>query len=137
MVIDTPHGQVIGVTAGAQGKRTTISSYKGNFTGIAHRVRVVGREELTLAERARDEFVLLVLRGERWPRHSLFVRLFWFPGVEELELLRRSKSGRVTSWQPRMNESQNKVVNAIIDASLPLVVVHGTYFVSSKVPRAY
>ncbi|KAJ7888888.1 hypothetical protein B0H14DRAFT_2562042 [Mycena olivaceomarginata] len=56
--------ELIGHADGAKG-RTNDIKFKGTaLTGKLAAVRVVGKEELTNAEKARDEFILLALHGE-------------------------------------------------------------------------
>jgi regulator of nonsense transcripts 1 len=52
--------EFIGKARRAQGKATTIQLQRGKLSGTIQRVRIMGREELTGSERARDEFILLV-----------------------------------------------------------------------------
>jgi regulator of nonsense transcripts 1 len=56
--------ELIGHADGAKG-RTTDIKFKGTaLTGKLAAVRAVRKEELTNTEKARDEFILLALRGE-------------------------------------------------------------------------
>ena len=128
VIIDTEHGQIVGTANAAEGKRTTIRSYHGTFSGTAQRIRVVGKEELTISERAREEFILLLLQGHRSLRHSLFTRLLWFPEEKEYLILGQPKKNSEGWTRPRLNESQDEAVDAIVDEDVPLVIVHGILF---------
>ena len=86
VVLETTHGHTItGHAVHAEGKRTGVVVPGGNgcIRGgeiLIERIRTVGREEPTLAERARDEFILRLLRGELPSLvQSPFVRALWFP----------------------------------------------------------
>jgi hypothetical protein len=111
-----------------KGKRTTLRTFRGKFNGTALRVRVVGREDLTLAERGRAEFIFLVLRSERSLRESLFIRIFWFPGLNDVKLLHKKQTKPASSsLRPGLNASQSRVVDTMVDESIPLVVVQGMH----------
>lgn len=118
--------EFIGRAQRAEGKATTIQLHQGqgNLTGTVSRIRIVGREELTGSERARDEFILLVLRGERILDDSLFIRFLWFPSLAQLP----KATGGLSSTHyttATLNKSQSGVVTAMLTDQIPLVVVHG------------
>ncbi|KAI1783950.1 P-loop containing nucleoside triphosphate hydrolase protein [Ganoderma leucocontextum] len=137
LIFETTNGdRITGRAVHAEGKRTGVVVPGGNFRGEIERIRTVGREEPTHAERARDEFILLVLRGEV-PSPSLarssFVRALWFPlsasaygrGTRGSE---GSDDGDEYGWSASfavLNASQKDVVRAMCSDDEPLVVVHG------------
>ena len=63
----------------SKGKTTGLALTAGKLPQKVNRVRVIGREEATNAERARDEFVLRVLQGAAPLHASPFVQMLWFP----------------------------------------------------------
>jgi hypothetical protein len=116
--------EFIGRPVKACGKTTSIRFRGGaKLSGTLESVRVVGREEPTNSERACDEFVLLVLRGERKLRASRFVRFLWFPTSAESNQPRTREPPPSRPIQG-LNASQNDVV-AAMTSSRPLVVVQG------------
>jgi len=118
--------EFIGRAQRAEGKKTTIQLQRGNLSGTVERIRIMGREELTGSERARDEFVLLVLRGERTLDESLFIRLLWFTCRTNLQ--RTNEVVRSTHLLTKtLNESQRSVVGAMLAEQLPLVITHGKF----------
>jgi hypothetical protein len=48
--------EFIGRTQHAEGKVTTIKLQQGNLSGVVERVRIVGKEELTVSERGYEVF---------------------------------------------------------------------------------
>ncbi|KAH9888514.1 hypothetical protein C8Q73DRAFT_655707 [Cubamyces lactineus] len=128
VIMENEHGHsVIGRAVRSEGKQTGIKVTSGSVrVGAIARIRVVGREELTHSELARDQFLLHLLQGIH---HSLdqspYINMFWF----ETEKMRPKMShtlavkGMVT-WFP-LNESQKEVVAAMRSDNEPLVVVHG------------
>ena len=117
--------EFIGRAQRAQGKATTIQLQQRNLSGTIERVRIVGREELTGSERARNEFILLVLRGERTLDESHFVRLLWFPLIPT-HLPKASKIVASPHLMTKtLNQSQRSVVEAMITDQIPLVIAHG------------
>ncbi|KAH9925856.1 P-loop containing nucleoside triphosphate hydrolase protein, partial [Epithele typhae] len=87
-------------------------------------VRVVGREEATNAERARDGFIFRALRGETRPLASAhFVNALWFT-EGQAKVQKRQRDG-ASVFHPRLNGSQKEVVEAMLDPEEMLVVAHG------------
>lgn len=116
--------EFVGRAGHARGKETTVKLHQGNLSGIVERVRVVGREELTNSERARDEFVLHVLQGRWSVIDSPFIRLLWFPSpVNPRKTGVCLASTHLSS--KRLNESQRSVIGAMVADDLPLVIAHG------------
>lgn len=115
--------EFIGCAQRKSGKATTIQLHKGNLSGTVERVRVIGREDLTVSERARDEFILLVLRGER----SLdvpFICFLWFPSLRNLPTKFAVDDTVYHPSTAQLNDSQRRVVRAMLSDQNPLVIVH-------------
>ena len=145
MVLETTHGHTItGHAVHAEGKRTgvVVPGGNGRIRGEIERIRTVGREEPTLAERARDEFILRLLRGELPSLvQSPFVRALWFPegslGGERRGGAGTGREGSDEGEQDNdaeyegsmsfagLNAAQKEVVRAMWADDEPLVVVHG------------
>ena len=110
------------------GKTTTIKLNDHSFEGNVQNVRVIGRQEPTNSEKARDEFFLHVLQGKKSLRNSTFIRRLWFPSH------RKHRSGNRTGTQnsvtplyrniAALNPSQNEAVSTMVSEE-PLVIVHG------------
>ncbi|KAK0482998.1 P-loop containing nucleoside triphosphate hydrolase protein [Armillaria luteobubalina] len=112
-----------GSPTNAHGKRTNIN-VSGPFHGTVAGVKVFGRERATNAEKARDMLLLRVLQGESHIMQSKFVRILWFPNKEDKKELVTSNTQTTFVCVEKLNESQRKVVSAMI-SSRPLVLVHG------------
>lgn len=124
---NTAGQEYIGHARGAQGRTTTIGFLGARLTGELQSVRVVGRQDLTNTEKARDEFILLVLRGQRSLQESQFIKLLWFPPSGSR---RRRKPITVDDTKliliplQSLNESQSRVATAMI-SDRPIVIAHG------------
>lgn len=104
-------GDGIAYTNRARGKKTTLSLEGKPKTDIL-KVRVVGREEATSAENARDMFLMRLLQGTAALGRSQFIRLLWFP--------RHDTPRSVPSVQcffDKLNPSQNRVANAMVSGA--------------------
>ncbi|OCH91054.1 P-loop containing nucleoside triphosphate hydrolase protein [Obba rivulosa] len=126
IVMETTCGRsVVGKAVGANGKSTKIA-FRGPFRGEINlkSVRVVGREEATNAERAREEFVLLLLLGHFQLQTSRFIQMLWFPNEDVLLPLKKLPIASVNSFA-ELNRSQATVAEAMSSESIPLVIVHG------------
>ena len=118
----------------ARGKSTGLAVFKGKFKGEVNKVRVIGREESTNAESARELFVLRLLQGGVALDAAPYVRKLWFPGVDDLKgMAKRSKSAahalnaaaqQIESFK-KLNPSQRRVAVAMIAEDEPIVVAHG------------
>lgn len=138
VLLETTTGHTItGHAVHAEGKRTGVVVSGANFRGEIERIRTVGREEPTLAERARDEFILLLLRGEIPSLvQSPFVQALWFPagtpgrgrGGDLRDEVYDDGYGRSPSFAA-LNPSQKEVVRAMWSDDEPLVVVHGAFLI--------
>ncbi|KAF7358641.1 Nucleoside triphosphate hydrolase protein [Mycena sanguinolenta] len=122
---NTSGKEFTGRAEGVKGRITDIKFHRAALTGELAAVRVVGKEELTNAEKARDEFILFALRGELQVTDALFVRLLWFcePGNRKKEPVPstlRTTATRVSG----LNESQTRTL-AKMTSSIPVVIVQG------------
>ncbi|KAI0800447.1 P-loop containing nucleoside triphosphate hydrolase protein [Fomes fomentarius] len=131
------------VKAGAQAV-----SAKGRTTGLVllqgqklpaeiTKIQVVGREELTCAEVARDDFIGRILQGRMSLHASPFVNMLWFSGggkgtdktKEAQSGLKRanvaSRSGVGAPTFEELNPSQKRVALAMVSEEEPLVIAHG------------
>ncbi|PCH35506.1 nucleoside triphosphate hydrolase protein [Wolfiporia cocos MD-104 SS10] len=128
IVMDTAHGETIyGRANAAEGKNTTVKLLTGNARRDVENVRIVGREELTNAERARDEFILRLLRGEMSLEGPDFTNMIWFPAFALAQINQQDAApASMALAHLGLNPSQSQVANAMISInSHPLVVAHG------------
>ena len=141
--------QMVGQAVRAEGKETGVKITQGGFRGgvaAIKSVRVVGREEQTNAERARDAFVLRALQGAFTSlAESPFVKMLWFPDPTPRDrgaARRASVSPRIDDDQEDegegfgdvfngLNPSQKGVVRAMWSTEQPLVVAHGMFLIPS------
>lgn len=128
--METAHGQnIVGHAVHAEGKQTGVKVAGGNFRGKIERIRVVGREELTSWEIARDEFILLLLQGTLPSLvYSPFIRMLWFPTEKAPRGHRLPLISPLGPQFAQLNPSQNQVVAAMLAQDEPLVVVHGKLY---------
>ncbi|KAI9063954.1 hypothetical protein FKP32DRAFT_1611566 [Trametes sanguinea] len=127
--METDHGHsIIGHAVRADGKQTGVQVIGGYHRGNIARIRVVGREEPTNPEVARDEFLLHLLQGVVSSLvESQFNRMLWFQTAPV--------KARAKKWLPsrlgfvkaggQLNGSQAQVVAAMRSLEEPLVIVHG------------
>lgn len=124
VLVDDDDEEHHGSACHAEGRSTTVRTFHNIGSKSIKSVRVIGKEELTLAERARDDFVLSLLQGVSDPHESEFIDMVWFPKQYMLP----SKRDKIVD-APRigtMNDSQSNVVHAMTNAeSYPIVIVHG------------
>ncbi|OSC98823.1 P-loop containing nucleoside triphosphate hydrolase protein [Trametes coccinea BRFM310] len=129
IIMETEHGHsIIGHAVRADGKKTGVKVTGGNFRGDIARIRVVGREELTNSEIARDEFLLRLLQGVVPSLvESQFNRMLWFPAERVQGKAKTSSPVRLRIVNPngKLNDSQAQVVAAMRSLEEPLVIVHG------------
>lgn len=99
------------------------------MTGSLQSVKVIGRQELTNSEKARDELILLLLQGQKTLRNSPFIRSVWFPRWKQLK--NRDGSADVSQAEARaltqqmgLNPSQQEVGLAMVSGP-PIVIAHG------------
>ncbi|KAH9921366.1 P-loop containing nucleoside triphosphate hydrolase protein [Amylocystis lapponica] len=125
VVMETDDGKiVVGRPVGTNGRQTRIQVFKGTFRGGIKRVHVVGREESTLAERAREKFLFLLLCGEKDLSDSMFIQTIWFP-VRSVPRRALNKKARPSKNFPSLNPSQGEVADAMISNTSRLVIAHG------------
>ncbi|KAJ6468776.1 hypothetical protein C8R45DRAFT_434589 [Mycena sanguinolenta] len=118
--------EFIGRADGAKGRMTDIKFNGTALTGELAAVRVVGKEELTNAEKARDEFILLALRTELQVTDARFLRLLWFSESEQREDAPHVTSTlqTLTTRVPGLNASQRRTLEKMI-STMPVVIVQG------------
>ncbi len=138
--METSRGhRLVGQAVMADGKQTQIQLLKGKFHGNIKRISVLGREELTCAELARDEFILRLLRKEvSLPVHAInvrgpqFIEMLWFPKKKTPQRCTLSHVSPLSTAFMDLNDSQRQVVAAMISTTEPLVIAHGTSKASAK-----
>lgn len=112
---------------GVDGRKTLIAS-KARVETEVTRVRVIGREELTSAEAARENLILRIMQGEQAmvSPDLPFISLVWFPQRNKSHLVRvkgaKLRSGRNNQL---LNQSQSNVVDAMLNSKASIIVVHG------------
>ena len=117
-------GQAIGV----KDRTTQVAVTQGKYTGSAERIRVEGREELTYAEKARDEFFLRLLQGLASLDECPFVRLLWFPPQAQTPLPRTRHIVPDTAAFSALNDSQQQVAAAMVSTTKEdIVIAHGNF----------
>lgn len=134
--------QYIGTPHQAKGKKTMISmSGAPRDVGGVTQVRVVGRQNLTNTEKAREKLIHCLLTGTKTLRESAFIRLIWFPLWKKLSFkatriaLDQDYADEIAS-KMKLNDSQRRVVVAMTsENALPLVVTHGTLIPNSLTNR--
>ena len=124
---DSDGRSIVGQAIGADGKRTTIKVVQGNYRGGIERIRVEGREELTCAENARDQFLLRLLHGEITLEQSPFIDLLWFRTQVLTRQSRPSHSVPSALAFVKLNDSQKQVAAAMISTTEDLVIAHGEW----------
>ncbi|KAI0333205.1 hypothetical protein GY45DRAFT_320850 [Cubamyces sp. BRFM 1775] len=116
-------GKMIARPVGATGKHTTLTISGGRVRAkeITH-IRVLGREEATCAELARDFFITQILQGEMVLDVSPFVRMLWFPNRQKNK---KAKKPATDEQFASLNDSQRRVAAEMIADGEPLVIAHG------------
>ncbi len=129
--METTHGQsVVGKAVSVYGKQTGVKVVGGSFRGGGiERIRVVGREESTNSEVARDEFILQLLQGSISSlTESQFVEMLWFSSNTPQQPYFSTAPYAYYDSFSKLNPSQKEVVGAMWSPYEPLVVVQGTYY---------
>ena len=116
---------MVGQAVFAEGKTTKIQLMQGQYRNDITRVIVHGSEELTCAENARDGFVLRMLQGKITMSNRTLIDLVWFPPETPAPVERSSRTPQTSAFL-KLNESQKEVAAAMISASQPIVIAHGT-----------
>lgn len=128
MLTDTNGIAHAGTSVGAQGRRTTVRTSK-SVRGQIESIRVLGREEPSLADYARDVYLISLLQGKtrlRDPQYP-FIEHLWFrsetptaePSLHKAQKLPYSINGR------QLNQSQADVVEGMVAPRPPIVVAQG------------
>jgi hypothetical protein len=96
------------------------------FEGRLTAVRVIGQQELTTWKKARDEFILLALRGEVDFKDARFLRLLWLLEDADSEKLAAPASSGADHEFPifGLDESQMRVLWRMTSED-PVVIVQG------------
>lgn len=123
--------RVIARAGGSKGRATNIK-FNTSLSGPVDTIRVIGREELTNAERAQYELLVRILQGDiRLPGTSPFIDVIWF--TDEKKILNRGECSMSryqldgTPGLDHVNPSQYEVVVAMCSTTEDsgLVIVHG------------
>ncbi|CDO72676.1 hypothetical protein BN946_scf184985.g96 [Trametes cinnabarina] len=129
IIMETEHGDsIMGHAVRAEGKTTGVQITGGNYRGNIARIRVIGREELTGSEIARDVFLLHLLQGVSLPLvQSPFIQMLWFDAADLKPRAIRPPSVPLGLEHTdfKLNGSQAQVVAAMRSLEEPLVIVHG------------
>ncbi|KAF5376648.1 hypothetical protein D9615_007819 [Tricholomella constricta] len=120
MTNDSGH-EFSGQAHGAKGRTTNIRFTGQALSGTLQKVRVVGRQELTNPEKARDELLLLVLQGKASLR-VYFIQRLWFPTGRYRPSF--DDVGDLTFQGKGLNDSQARVASRMV-SDVPLVIAHG------------
>ncbi|KAJ3865591.1 P-loop containing nucleoside triphosphate hydrolase protein [Lentinula novae-zelandiae] len=117
----------------AKGKTTEIAFRQGiSEASNISSVRIVGLEEPTPAEKARETLLLRVLKDEDKLLDADFVRYLWFRTREDEQILlylspdfaSSTHSNALKPYVRHLNDSQARVVTAMTSND-PIVIVHG------------
>ena len=121
--------EYVGRAKGVKGRTTNIQCKDGKMTTSLQSVKVIGRQELTNSEKARDELILLMLQGRKTLRNSPFIRSIWFHRWKKLN--NKDGSADVSQAEARamtqrmgLNPSQQEVGLAMVSGP-PIVIAHG------------
>ena len=118
--------RIVGQATNAEGKKSRITVTHGTYKGGNKSIRVEGREELTCAERARDEFFLRLLQGSVSLGGRRFIDLVWFPSQTQTLQKRVAHSTSIVTF-PGLNDSQRQVATAMISTTDDIVIAHGEF----------
>ena len=123
--MDTKNGgRLVGRAVHVHGRQTNVKLLDGHFEDNVRRIRVVGREEVSLAESSRDIFLMRLLREDVTLHDRPLVNMLWFSQAP----LTRSVSAEAvmpTHAFSRLNSSQCKVAAAMISTSERSVIAQG------------
>lgn len=122
--------RVVGRTDGSRGRATNLKFNK-TFSEPVETIRVIGREELTNAERAQYRLLVRILQGDvRLPGISPFIDVLWFTDEQKTVVradcsMNRRQLG--LAGLDSLNASQYEVVAAMCSSAEDdaLVIVHG------------
>ncbi|KAL5510973.1 hypothetical protein ACEPAG_3692 [Sanghuangporus baumii] len=114
-----------GTARRANGKLTQVAT-RSDLGGISFKaIFVVGKDEFSHAERAREVFLLQLLQGKHdlhEPEYHLIQKLS-FPNPNADERIPGKVSGAIKTG--RLNQSQADVVEAMVYSEVSFVIVHG------------
>ncbi|KLO11671.1 hypothetical protein SCHPADRAFT_830720 [Schizopora paradoxa] len=125
---DEHDNEFVGRANGTSGKRTSVKPFGSYGGGKITKIKVIGKEERTLSERARDSYFLMILQGLRDLNDPNFplIKHLWFPDHSTQALVQKETfSRRGASTNERLNDSQAAVVDAMVNSESPFIVVHG------------
>jgi hypothetical protein len=110
--------------------RRTLASVAGALTDKIACMQVIGRDELTSAEKARYNFLRFSLTTLR--TIPSFVKIIWFPGKNKRvshDRRAETSSAKASHLLEGLNSSQQEVATAMlsISPSDSLVIAHGAY----------
>lgn len=126
-MIEINGGNIRAHAVSSRGKSTGLQVFQGKFQGKVKNVSIVGREEATHAECARDGFLLRVLQGAAQLDASPYVCMLWYPEGKSHKAGKKSKGAKVPAGVPlimSLNPSQKRVVAAMLANDEPLVVAN-------------
>ncbi|KAI0712807.1 P-loop containing nucleoside triphosphate hydrolase protein [Cerioporus squamosus] len=133
-VIEINGGEAKAQAISTKGKSTGLAVFKGKLPMKVEKVRIIGREEATNAERSRDDYVLSVLQGLSFLDTSPFVQMLWFELSKNVASMvlpslipqeGHTQASKVPTAFEKLNSSQRKVAMAMTSYVRPLVVAHG------------
>jgi len=87
-----------------------------------------------MVEKARDEFIYLILTGRKSLRRSPFIRRLWFPRwkcIDYESTVVEFEYAEKMAGVMKLNDSQRAAMHAMV-GDLPLIVVHGTFGLSKE-----
>ncbi|KAF9558500.1 P-loop containing nucleoside triphosphate hydrolase protein [Agrocybe pediades] len=123
--------EYIGNAQAAKGKKTTIKVQGNMGKSQLASVTVIGRQEPTNPERARDELIHRLLINQTDLRRSPFIRAVWFPKWKNTTLDNEDCADGLGARDPHfeavvstLNDSQKHVVSEMIFGQ-HIVVTHG------------
>ncbi|KAF5360173.1 hypothetical protein D9758_011319 [Tetrapyrgos nigripes] len=134
LLTDERGKEYAGRASSLKGKTTNIKFGAGQQPTQARaiqNIRVVGQDDPTNSERARNALLLKVLQGGVNLINYPFVRLLWLPTKEDvLELNLEDESWteeelRLKEFVVNLNSSQRRVLRAMVASRPKMVIVHG------------
>ncbi|KAL5478689.1 hypothetical protein ACEPAI_1966 [Sanghuangporus weigelae] len=114
-----------GTARRANGKLTQVATRSDLGSISLKAIFVVGKDEFSHAERAREAFLLQLLQGKHdlhEPEYHLIQKLY-FPNPNVDERIPGKVTGAIKTG--RLNQSQADVVEAMVYSEVPFVIVHG------------
>lgn len=121
---DADGREYTGQALSSTGKTTGIRFTGPSLSGTLASVRVVGRQDLTNSEKAREEMLLLYLQKQKSVRDSFFIRMLWFPSRRQQLNPQDGNAAPPPTVSIPLNNSQLEAVRAMVSQT-PLVIIHG------------